>query len=356
MRFPILFFLLSSSIIFAQNDAITSLSSVVFEDEILLNQKNKHTFSQSFNISASEDIWSQFERVDAVFISFWTGSGEEGEKQYKLDLKKVRENYQAPSIIYFAQEDPQLFSYPQKQTGYGTEIAFFEKDADSLCLAKYLRKKIAPKGVWPYLIYREFGTTAVNFKYRFSIPKQSYNIENIPSFKVILRTSAKSDTVRLNSKIVMTVQGKRKNSASNMMDKFLYEAILNGMKAEAFPINHAKWIIENPEVFFVENCRICENVKKGIQNYIENYVNKTTSTASELLDDLVLKDKTEKQTAFLKIVNYYVDQHFNTTQLSKDEVDRLKSQLSVERKKGMSKKKSDFGNFCPSCDGACKVK
>lgn len=333
MRFSILFFLLSSSIIFAQNDAITSLSSVVFEDKILLNQKNKHSFFKSFNISASEEVWSQFERVDAVFISFWTGSGEEGEKQYKLDLKKVRENYQAPSIIYFAQEDPQLFSYPQKQTGFGTEIAFFEENADSLCLAKYLRKKIAPKGVWPCLINREFGTTAVNFKYRFPVPKQFYKIDKIPTFKVVFRTSSKSDTVRLNAKIVMTVQGKRKKSTGIQLDSFLTQAILNGMVADAFPLDHARWIIENKDVFFTGNCALNFAIENGIQKYIDQYQNQGSSMIPNVyLQGLVQKEKTDKQEALAVILNRYIKSYVEKSNMEENGLMKIQKLLALKCK------------------------
>ena len=337
MRYNILFFLLYNSFIFAQNNAITSLSSVVFEDNILVGQKNKHTFFHSFNISASEEIWSQFERVDAVFISFWTGSGEEGEKQYKLDLKKVRENYQAPSIIYFAQEDPQLFSYPQRQTGFGTEIVFFENNADSLCLAKYLRKKIAPKGVWPCLIYREFGTTAVSFKYRFPIPKQSYSLEKTPSFKVVLRTSSKSDTVRLNTKIVMTVQGKRKKSFGIQLDSFLINAIYNGMVDDAFPLDPAKWIVKNKDIFLAGDCLINTAVEKAIQKYIDQYQNLGTPKIPNIyLHGLVQKELFEKQDAMAAILNRYIKLYIENSGMGEDGLMKIRKLISSK---------------CNSCNG-----
>ena len=333
MRYTILFFLFTSSFVFAQKEAITSLSSVVFDNKILIHQKNKHTFSQTVNISVSEEIWSQFERVDAVFISFWTGSGEEGEKQYNLDLKNVNENYQAPSIIYFAQENPQLFSYPQKQTGFGTEIAFFEENADSLCLAKYLRKKIAPKGVWPCLINREFGTTAVNFKYRFPVTKQFYKIDKIPTFKVVFRTSSKSDTVQLDAKIVMTVQGKRKKSTGIQLDSFLTQAILNGMAADAFPLDHARWIIENKDVFLTGNCSLNAAVESGIQKYVDQYQNQGSSKIPNVyLQGLVQKEKTEKQEALAAILNRYIISYTEKSNMEENGLMKIQKLLALKCK------------------------
>ncbi len=54
------------------------------------------------------------------------------------------------------------------------------------------------------------------------------------------------------------------------MSVFLKDAVLNGLKAEGFPLNHARWVIENPKVFFVVKCQICTPVRAAFEEYISS--------------------------------------------------------------------------------------
>ncbi len=349
--------LLFSVLAYAQNNAITTLTTMVFDEEVPLNNKNKRSHSNQVLLQISPEFWNQFERIDAVFISAWTGSGQIAKAQYKADAAKVDKEYDACPVIYYAEKDASLFTYPRKNAGYGTEIVIMEQNVDSLCLKRYTKGKIGPKGIFPCLVNKHIGTTPVNYFYRFALPKQYYSAGKCPSFQLLLRTSSKADTVLLDTKIAVTVQGKRHNAIKTVsMVEFLKQAMLEGMKAEAFPLNHARWIVENQDVFFVGKCPICKPVESAIRSYLNVYEQKTSTIPNEIIDGLVKGSKEDKQKAFSQIVNRYVDRYFVESGMNEREITAMKNKLEEGRKSGMNVKSASFGPFCPSCDGACKVK
>ncbi len=355
--FLILPFLLCTVLAFAQNNAVTTLTTLVLDEEVPLKNKNKRSHSNQIMLQLSPDIWNQFERIDAVFISAWTGSGPIAKAQYEADAAKIDKEFEACPVIYYAEKDASLFTFPRKNAGYGTELVVMEQSADSLCVRRYNKGRIGPKGIYPCLVTRHFGITPVNHFYRFAVPKQYYSAGKCPSFNLLLRSSSKADTVLLDTKIAFTIQGKRYNAIKTLsMDQFLKEAILEGMKAEAFPLNHARWIVENQDVFFVGKCPICRPVESAIRDYIAAYVQKNSNTPNEIIDGLVKGSKEDKQTAFSKIVSRYVDRYFKETGMNEREITDMQTKLEEGRKLGMNLKSGSFGPFCPSCDGACRVK
>ncbi len=150
--------------------------------------------------------------------------------------------------------------------------------------------------------------------------------------------------------------GKEKVSKSVSMDEFLEQAIYNGMKEDGFPLNNAKMVAQNEYVFFVTKCPICRPVQRGIEKYIQNYQETEVKISNELLDPLAIGMVEEKQRAFSKIVNLYVDRYFESCGMNEREMTDLRSKLEKARKEGMSLKSESFGPFCPSCDGACRIK
>jgi hypothetical protein len=346
-----------ASLCLAQSDATTTLSTILLDKEIPLNQKNKRSHSNFISLNVPEDFWNQFERIDAVFISAWTGTGVAGKAQFEKDIKKMDPNFDASPLLYFAEKAPGFFTFPRKQSGFGTELAIFEGASDTVCLKRYNKSKIAPKGIFSCMIERFVTTTPVNFFYRYALPKKYYATAKSPSLSLLLRSSSKKDTVLLDTKIALTVMGKRKEASREIvLSEFLKEAILNGLKAEAFPLNHARWVAENPKVFFVTKCQICTPVRAAFEEYIANYQERKTTADQKLLDALVLGKVEEKQIALSKILNTYVEQHLVKLNLNAREKTMLMSKLEAARKNGMSIKPNEFGNFCPSCDGACGIK
>lgn len=341
----------------AQNEATTTLTTLLYDYEIPLMQKNKKTHSGFVQLEISPDYWNQFERIDAVFVSAWLGSGEIAKVHYKKDLEKINSSYQADPVIYFAEKAPGFFTYPRKQAGYGTELVLFHDKPDSNCLRRYNKGKISPKGIYPCMVTRFHGTTPVIFFYRYALPKGLYSSDKCPSLNLLLRTSAKADTVIVDTKIAITIMGKRHKTLRNIsLGQFLKEAILSGLKEDAFPLNHARWIAENESVFFVTKCPICLPVQDAFRDYIKNYEEKMSKVPNELLDGVVLGKVEEKKINFSKIVNRYVDRYFENSDMNEREINDMRAKLEEGRKVGMSRKSDSFGPFCPSCDGACKIK
>jgi hypothetical protein len=346
-----------TAICFGQSDATTTLSTMLLDREIPLNQKNKKTHSNHIILEVPTEFWNQFERVDAVFISAWSGSGAAGKAQYDKDILKMDPGFTANPLLYFAEKAPAFFHYPRTQTGFGTELAIFAADADTACLNRYNKSKIAPKGIFSCLVERFVSTTPVNFFYRYALPKQYYSAGKSPKLKLMLRCSSKKDTVLLDTKIALTVMGKRQQSVREIsMSVFLKDAVLNGLKAEGFPLNHARWVMENPKVFFVGKCQICTPVRAAFEEYISSYQEIKTTSDQKLLDALVLGKVEEKQIALSKIINMYVENHFKKLDMNPREKNSMISNLETARNLGMNLKSAEFGKFCPSCDGACGIK
>lgn len=359
-KFFCLLLLLVTINLSAQNDAVTTLSTIVLEQKAELNQKDKKTHSITLDIIIPEDFVKQFERIDAVFLSYWAGSGQFARDHYEKDCSKVnfKPETDLDPVIFYAQNNPGLFTYPRAQTGFGTEISLFEFNTDSIKLAKYRKKKIEPKGIFPSLLMRHVGTTAVNFTYRFPLPKKNFIEKKNLNYKLLLRTSSKSDTVKLDMRMVLTIQGKRYDmSNAPQLSNFLFDAIYNGLKEDGFPINHAKWISENRTVFFVNKCPICSSVEAAFAKYISEAIVSETKISNDVLDKLAKGEKSEKQKTLSLLVNTYTEQHIEKLKLNERENSKLRSELEQARKTGMKFKRDDFGDFCPSCDGACcKVK
>ena len=349
--------ILFAALCFAQTDATTTLSTMLLDSEIPLNQKNKKTYSNTVNLEIPIEFWNQFERIDAVFISAWSGSGAVGKAHYEKDIKKMDSNFSANPLLYFAEKAPGFFTYPMNQTGFGTELAIFGTEADTNCMKRYNKAKIAPKGIFPCLIERFVSTTPVNFFYRYALPKQYYAGGKSPKLQLMLRCSSKKDTVLLDTKVALTVMGKRQQSVREIsMSVFLKDAVLNGLKAEGFPLNHARWVMENPKVFFVGKCQICTPVRAAFEEYISSYQEIKTTSDQKLLDALVLGKVEEKQIALSKIINIYVENHFKKLDMNPREKNSMISNLETARNLGMNLKSAEFGKFCPSCDGACGIK
>lgn len=344
----------------AQSEVVTTLSTLIYDKNVALNQKDKRTHSKTVDLIIPEDFVKQFERIDAVFLSYWIGSGQFAKDHYEKDCSKKlsKTEMDLDPVIFYAQNNAGLFTYPKSQTGFGTEISLFEFNTDSLKLAKYRKKRIQPKGIFPNLIMRNTGTTAVNFTYRFPLFKKMFLEKKNMSYKLLLRTSSKSDTVSLDVRMVLTIQGKRHQMTNAPeMNKFIYDAVIQGLNGDGFPINHAKWIAENKSVFFVNKCRICANVAAAFKDYISENKISETKISTELLDKLAKGEREEKLLAFAQIINKYITLYYEKLNLNEREKTKLESELLLARKEGMSLKKIEFGDFCPSCDGTCcKVK
>jgi hypothetical protein len=143
------------------------------------------------------------------------------------------------------------------------------------------------------------------------------------------------------------------------MRVFLEDAIEIGMHNANFPIDIAKHILKKGSTFFVAKCDICSSTKSGIEGYLNTVQSGITTVPDSILTALKSDEKEEQQKAFANIVNSYVDSHFENliiAGVSDQSILKLRSELEVGMKQGMSFKEESFGKFCPSCDGANKKK
>ena len=142
------------------------------------------------------------------------------------------------------------------------------------------------------------------------------------------------------------------------MDDFLKDAITYGLEKDKFPKNLVKDILENSGEYFVGKCPICTPVERGFRNYKNN---ENTDAGKNKLEKSLLKqfksqDKTARHEALKIIINKYVSQYYQVKNMNEEEMARMDGLLEEGRKTGMERKKDSFGNFCPSCDGACRIK
>lgn len=345
-----------SFFVFAQ-DAVTSLTTTIFDQALALEVKDKKTYSNNVLVSIPADFWHQFERIDAVFISTWIGVGEEGIEQYKKDSIKMAQEKDMTPILYFAEKNPRAFSRPTHQTGFGLETLFLRADANEKCIGKYTKKKIAPRGIYPCMVKRQWTTTPIDFMYKYPLPKEFYAGEKCPSFRLFIRTSAKEDSVLAYTKVAVTIQGKRHAVAQEVsVDDFMETAMLSGLQSDGFPKDKAEWILNNNNKLFVTKCPLCMPSERAIKQYVAAYAAKECSTPTEILEGLSKDNKEDMQKAFSQLVARYVDRHFEKLQLNARDKAAMQKALEAARETGMGYKNDAFGTFCPSCDGACKVK
>ena len=338
-------------------DAITSLSTTMLDKSLSLTTQDKKTYSHQSELNIPADFWNQFERIDAVYISYWLGTGDKGLEYYKKDSLNLKEEVGMSPILYYAEKNPKTFTRPTVQTGFGLEFVLMPANANEKCVAKYSKKKISPRGLYPCVIKRQWATTPADFMYRYALPKEHYVNNLCPAFKIFLRTSAKADTVLVHCKIALTIQGKRHEIMQlPTVEDFMHAAVLKGLKSDGFPLEQAKWVLQNNNKLFVGKCPLCTPTERAFDDYTRAYVDKENTTPDEILLGLSKDNKEDMQKAFSQLISRYVTGHFETLALNaRDKSEMLKS-LEAARKLGMSRKSQSFGTFCPSCDGACEVK
>jgi hypothetical protein len=345
-----------TSFVYGQ-DAITSLSTTILDETLSLTTKDKKTYSQQISLEIPADFWNQFERIDAVYISYWLGVGDTGLEIYKKDSANIEKESGMSPILYYAEKNPKTFTRPTNQTGFGLEFVLMRGDTNEKCEAKYTKKKISPRGFYPCVIKRQWATTATDFLYRFALPKEHYVKNLCPEFKVFLRTSSKADTVIVHSKIALTIQGKRHAIMKlPSVDEFMETAVLEGLKADGFPLDQAKWVMQNENKLFVGKCPICTPTEDAFREYIQDYSVAKIETPNDILIGLSKDNTVDMQKAFSQLISRYVDMHFERLELHARDKSEMLKELEAARKVGMSRKSDSFGAFCPSCDGACKVK
>lgn len=149
----------------------------------------------------------------------------------------------------------------------------------------------------------------------------------------------------------------RYSEAPTNMDSFLADAVFNGMRKDGFPKNIAQQLLDQSHIFFVGKCPICTPVKRGISEYIANNDRlPNNAVPATIMDGLKSEDKTAQQEALSVLIGRYTTWQIESLHLSEQAKEELMGMLRNGRKQGMARKSDSFGTFCPSCDGACKIK
>lgn len=145
------------------------------------------------------------------------------------------------------------------------------------------------------------------------------------------------------------------NDRTNMK-VFLQNSVYEGMKTDSFSTALANSILESRDNW-VAKCPICDNVKRGIRKYVAN-----GNVSFEPKNDRVIafqgaeSGDIQTRKALKAMVDYYVEQHYQTLEMTDDEREAMERQMKNGRKKGMMRASGGESFFCPSCDGACGIK
>jgi len=112
---------------------------------------------------------------------------------------------------------------------------------------------------------------------------------------------------------------------------------------------------------FVQKCPVCEPVRQGFLEYGNAPAKETPATPAEgkglpkdIVDDLKSPTRLTQLKALERLVDRYVSRHYERLKMSAEERQAMHSALEDGKKQGMEMKQyqKDFGDFCPSCNGA----
>jgi|GEM_PF-6785502 len=188
---------------------ITTVNKIILDQEVTLSQKHKKTHSQQIELPLKPEFWTQFESIKSAQLLFYIYAESSGQTQFEAD--SLAHLSQLRPILQWAQGE-QIFKRPAgTQLPYGIEWAILKDPAKEKCLQRYHKKGITPSGWWKRCILkRDYFISPNYYSPVYSLPRSIYLKEVPKSLALLLRTSAKSDTVRLRIQAVLRLKGKRK--------------------------------------------------------------------------------------------------------------------------------------------------
>lgn len=145
--------------------------------------------------------------------------------------------------------------------------------------------------------------------------------------------------------------------------EFLRKAVVEGLKEDGADPAFVKERIADKGELFVLKCRICDSVRKGFTEYA--YAKpaepaKGKGIPMDIADDLKSATRVTRLKAVERLVDRYVSSHYERLKISAAERQAMNAALEDWKKEGMKMKElgpqKDFGDFCPSCNGAAKAK
>lgn len=147
------------------------------------------------------------------------------------------------------------------------------------------------------------------------------------------------------------------------VDTFLGNAVREGLKEDGADRAFVREHIADKRDLFVLKCPICEPVRNGFLEY--GRADQPAPPAGkglpkDIVDDLKKPARLAQLQAVERLVDRYVSRHYERLKMSADDRKRMQAKLELAKKAGMRMKElgpqADFGDFCPSCNGAAKAK
>jgi len=145
--------------------------------------------------------------------------------------------------------------------------------------------------------------------------------------------------------------------------EFLRKAVVEGLKEDGADPAFVKASIADKRELFVLKCPICEPVRQGFAEYGAGKAAEPArgkGIPKDIVDDLKNPPRLTQLQALERLIDRYVSSHYQRLKLNEEERKTLQVKLEIGKKEGMRMKElgpqKDFGDFCPSCNGAAKAK
>ena len=129
---------------------------------------------------------------------------------------------------------------------------------------------------------------------------------------------------------------------------FLYEAFLTGLKEDNVSKEMVK-IIANSNIF-VPKCPICDTTRKALSAYKGPNLLKKQNLPDEIITGMN-GSREQKMEALKQLTSRYTQRHIQKQSIPEEALENLTQLLEKMRKQGMKTKPSNFGDYCPSCEG-----
>ena len=141
--------------------------------------------------------------------------------------------------------------------------------------------------------------------------------------------------------------------------EFLRKAVVEGLKEDGADRAFVKECIADKGELFVPKCRICDAVRKGFDEYgaAQDKPGPGEGIPKDIVDELKHAARLARLNALERLVDRYVSRHYERLKMTPEERRALQATLEVWKKNGMKMKElgaPNFGDFCPSCNGAAK--
>lgn len=142
---------------------------------------------------------------------------------------------------------------------------------------------------------------------------------------------------------------------------FLRKAVAEGLKADGADRALIKGCIAEERNLFVHKCPICEPVRQSFSAYGNDPASvQGKGFPKDIADDLKNPTRLTQLKALERLIDRYVASHYERLKMSPADRQAMQAALAAGKKEGMRMKdlsgQKDFGDFCPSCNGASKAK